>query len=180
MSKSTKKHPQKKIIAHRPVFRRDVYNDGTEVIDVAREQFKIPATFVQTFDNILEVAAKVDHVSLLLMFYIGTRMDEDSCIYLNIHEKTRFLEELQEHADKHYTMGTINNAIGTLKGAGFIRTIKNATFYVNPIYMTRYINNNDRKSRITAHEKWRFKKENKLPIYSDTIKSINQKSFSPF
>ena len=180
MDKSKKRHRPIKCIAHRPVLRRTVEEDGTELTTIGREHFKIPSTFFQTYDNIFEVIVKLDFLSLLLLHYIGTRMGEDSSIYLNIHEKTRFLEEIQKHGDKHYTMGSINNAIGKLKEAGFMRSINNATFYVNPIYMTRYINNDDRKTRIVANEKWRFKKEHGLPIYTDTINAINQKSYSPF
>ena len=127
---------------------------------------------VRKTHSIFEVLGKLDYLSILLMHYIGTRMEQDSCVHLNIHEKTKFIEVVRRESGKTFSIGSVNNALLKLKKAHFIRALSKGTFYVNAKYATRYINSDDRKRRINANEEWRFKIENGLPVYSDPTESI--------
>jgi hypothetical protein len=139
---------------------------------IGRETHEIAATFIQVYGNIFEILGKLDLLSIFLLHYLGTRMEEDSCVHFNICEKKRFIEEVRLHSGKLYRIGSVDNALQKLKKTRVIRSVNNASFLIDPLYITKFINDDERKRRVILNEQWKFQKSNNVPIYSDPINEI--------
>jgi hypothetical protein len=170
MNRSKKPRRPSTSIIYRPVFREYIDEYGEVVKTFGRERHKLTATFFQVHDNIFELHCKLDLLSILLLNYFGRVMGENSIVHFNRFEKNEFITFIKEHGGKEYTVGSIDNALLDLKKVEAIRALGSATFYVNARYVTRYINNDERKRRVTLDEERKFKIKYGLPVWTDWLK----------
>lgn len=171
MSKSdTPRRPSTSII-YRPIIAEYVDEDGDTVKRIAKERHKITATFFMVHDNIFELYGQLNLLSILLLNYFGRIMGEDSTVHFNKFEKKKFIAFIKEYCNKEYKLGSIDNSLVDLKKAEAIRALDNATFYVNAKYITRYINNDERKRRVSLDEERKFQNKYGIPIWTDWLKN---------
>jgi hypothetical protein len=114
----------------KPVMAFDTDDDGSLIKIPKKAHHHLPEQFVQIY-AILGLIGKLDQLSTLIFFYLCDRMDSDSHVCFNLAEKEKFLQQIEVHSGRTYTIGAVNNSLQQLKAVYAIKPHKRSVFYID-------------------------------------------------
>jgi hypothetical protein len=144
-------------------------DDGKGYSDIIRVQKEVTVTFSMTYDNFLPVMMELNALEICLLFFLSQRTGNDGSVMFARFSKEKFQTMVEGARGRKCSKGSIDNALLKLVKKEILFRVALSTFRINPLFVTRNLDQKMRLRSLEADADTAFDKELKLQRLNDEI-----------